>query len=527
MIFKFDKSGNMENLEGDNGMARKNKDKEKDKFSQMDANMVNVVKEEILNMSKDTETQTSAGLENSDEITEDVQEHEMELIKQMESENDEIWEEPKPAFGSLSEKMKVELDEITGENQMSKGEFNKEFNELEIKREEARKKKEANKLKKELKERLEQLNNAEEWKFENVVEIYRNGELVKYQTTANIEVLATYFDRQILSYNGELQRGYRNGKNGELLAVRSQKQINLIFESICKNRMFGGFLTVNWNPEKGDINYNEDEHTLSGLITQNLDILDGQHRLCAFSKILKAYRKNPESVPNPSNYEIGIVIELLNDDDAKSLFSEYSTKSLKISKSRGEFLNVEDYTNKLCRDIMKKSDIKVEVISTSISAKSENTISFGVFSKNIKENYNPKSKNEVEEMSNHLSLFIDSLIFTFPKFMASKNLEERKNLRVNSLTMEALAWGGYFKISTFLQGRSKEEILDVLNKFNDNVDYKGWTGNFLDKENPIFRKIMREGNKMISTSSSTTWINKVFTEYIIFNKTLEEIAKEG
>jgi len=555
MIFKFDKGGNM-NMEGDiQDMARKGKDK--DRFAQMDIGVVNSVKEEVLGMVNEAVSQTAVGYQEAmDENDEDmVQQHETELIKEMDAEVDdeklkqqmrELNMRNMPSLSNLN-RMKDEGDgngceeesrgeESSGEgggvgsdkDKIQKEEFNEEYSDAQRKKDELAKKREANKLKKQMKERLEQLNSAEEWKFENVVEIFRNGELVKYQTTANIEVLATYFDRHILSYNGELQRGYRNGKNGELLAIRSQKQVNLIYESICKNRMHGGFLTVNWNPEKGDINFDEDEHTLSGSINQKLDILDGQHRLCSFSKILKAYRKNPESVPNPANYEIGIVIELLNDDDAKSLFSEYSTKSLKISKSRGEFLNVEDNTNRLCREIIKKSDLhnRVEVVSTSISAKSPSIITFGVLSKIIKENYTPSTKVEIEELSNYLTLFIDSLIQTFPKYMSSKDLEERKSLREKNLAMEALSWGAYMKLSKRLQGKTKEELLTILDKFNMEVEYKGWKGSFLDKENPIFRKIMREGFKVINTSSSATWINKVFAEYAIENKTLEEIGKE-
>jgi len=457
--------------------------------------------------------ETAVGFEMETAVpkTDDWEDDEEELKRKLRMQN---------GFPSLSNINRVE-------DQIAKEEFNQIDDELQMAKDEKEKKKEANKLKKKLKERLKQLNDAEEWKFENVVEVYRNNEVVKYQTVANIEILASLFDRGILSYNGELQRGYRTNKKGELIAVRSKKHTDEIFESICKNRMHGGFITVNWNPEKGDINFDEDEHTISGSIYQKLDILDGQHRLSAFSKLLKAYRRDPSSVPNPAEYQIGIVIELLDDDSAKSLFSEYATKSLKINKSRGEFLNVEDNTNKLCREIMKRSDLKVEVISTTIKNNSENIITFGVLSKNIRDNYEPKTKFEIEELSNYLTLFVDLLIQTFPKFMASKDLEERKLLREKSLTMEPLAWNGYFKVSTFLQDKTKEEILEVLSKFNMETEYKGWKGKFLDKENPIFRKVMREGLRIINTSSSATWVNKVFVGYIIEGKSLEEIGPEG
>jgi len=416
----------------------------------------------------------------------------------------------------------------SGSNENLKG-FDQEDAEIQQEKIDKQLKKEANKIKRENRNRIKALTNADEWHFENVVEIFRNNELVKYQATANIEVLATYFDspNPVLVYNGELQRGYRKNSKGDLLAVRSKKQVDLIYESIILNKMHGGFITLNWNPEKGDINYDEDEHTISGLISQKLDILDGQHRLSAFAKILKAYKRSPESIPNPSEYQIGIVIEMLDDNSAKSLFSEYATKSLKISKSRGEYLNVEDNTNKLCREIMKKSDIKVEVISTAIKANSENIITFGVLSKIVKENYDPKTKMEIEGLSNYLTMFIDSLIFTFPTFMASKNLEERVELRKQYLTMEPLAWGGYIKISKQLQGKSRDEILSILAKFNAEVEYKGFKGKFLEKENPIFRKIMRENFKIINTSSSVTWINKVFVDYALEGKSLEEIGKES
>ncbi|HEY8889440.1 MAG TPA: DNA sulfur modification protein DndB [Clostridium sp.] len=382
-------------------------------------------------------------------------------------------------------------------------------------------------LKKETRKRLKILNNAETWNFNEVVEIFRNGGFKKYQTVASAEFLGNLYDQKIAIYQGELQRGYRYNKKGDQLAVRSNKQINLILEAICKDSMHGGFITLNLNSSEENLaNFDEDEHTLTAPITQKLQILDGQHRLAAFSKLIRLYKRNPESVPNPSEYFISVAIETLNDQDSKSLFSEYATKSLKINRSRGEFLNVTDNVNKLCRSIMDKSDMQVEVVSTSIKSSSHSIITFGVFSKIIKDNYSPQTKKEIESLSNYLTLYFDCIIETFPEFMASKDLERRSELRKQFLTMEPLAWSGYAKISTLLQGKSSDEMLKLLDKFNSKVEYKGWKGKFLSRENPIFWKIMREGNKIVSTSSSTTWINKVFTEFIIEGKSLEEIGRE-
>ena len=504
----------MENIGGNNDMGRKGKEKfiqtemdvkdQDDNDNGMIQQMENVTKEETAvgyeSVDNWEEKSRSGGVINLDEND-----------KSGNGEGSGDGEEVRPPFGSLSS--------LSGTDE--------EKSEEQIKKDEIAKKRELNKLKKEARDRLKQLNSLDEWSFENTTEICRNRESCKFQTVASAEFLGNLLDRKIAIYVGDLQRGWKSNTKNELVAVKSEKQIKLILDSLLHNKMHGGFITLNLNPNDGyDINFNEEDGTISGSINQKLQILDGNHRLNAFSRWVKLYKRNPESVPNPADYYISVMIETLNDDDAKSLFSEYATKSLKISRSRGEFLNVEDNTNKLCRNIMKKSDLKVEVISTSIKANSENIISFGVLSKNIKDNYDPKTKMEIEELSNYLTMFIDSLIFTFPKFMASKDLSERVELRKHNLAMEALSWGAYFKLSTKLQGKSRDEIVEILSKFNNRVTYKGWTGGFLDKENPIFRKIMREGFRIINTSSSATWVNKVFIEYVLEGKTLEEIEKE-
>jgi len=494
-----------ENLREDNDMAKRNKILALQPQPQVEELVVQELEKAKEEMAVASEWEEERKINETDQVY-------------REDKTDFSGEDDKPPFPSMSEMTKME--ESNENTQIPKKEFNSERDEL-------LKKKEINKLKRDVRKRLSQMNSSDEWSFENTTEICRNKESCKFQTVASAEFLGNLLDRQIATYVGDLQRGWKTNSKNELVAVKSEKQIKLILDSLLHDRMHGGFITLNLNPSDGyDVNFNEDDHTISGSINQKLQILDGNHRLNAFSRWAKLYKRNPEAVPNPADYYISVIIETLNDDDAKSLFSEYCLKGLKISKSRGEFLNVEDYTNKLCRDVMKKSDLKVEVISTAIKATSENIISFGVLSKNIKDNYDPKTKLDVEELSNYLTLFIDSLIFTFPKFMASKDLTERVELRKHNLAMEALSWNGYFKLSTKLQGKSREEILSILNKFNDIVEYKGWRGSFLDKENPIFRKIMREGFRIINTSSSATWVNKVFIEYILEGKSLEEIGRE-
>ena len=187
MIFKFDKSGNMENLEGDiQDMARK---KDKERFNQMDIGLVNAVKEEVLN-----------GMTIDNHAEED-----QEMIQQMENltreetavgyESIDKWEEQgrsgevinldenvveRPPFGSLSS-LSENTKEDKDSEQMSKEEFNETRNELDIKREEAQKKKELRKLKKEIKENDLKLKESTNWSFSPVIPVYNQGEITKYK----------------------------------------------------------------------------------------------------------------------------------------------------------------------------------------------------------------------------------------------------------------------------------------------------------------------------------------------------------
>ena len=104
MIFKFDRAGNMENIgtEGDFDMGRKGN---KDKFQQVDVSLINQVKEEVMSGM----TTIAAGFESLDEIVGDedmVQQHETELVKEMDVEVDD-------------EKLKQQMRELNMRNMPS------------------------------------------------------------------------------------------------------------------------------------------------------------------------------------------------------------------------------------------------------------------------------------------------------------------------------------------------------------------------------------------------------------------------
>jgi len=498
MIFKFDK---VMSTEGDNDMSRKNKDK--DKFSQMDSNIVDTVKEEILNMSKDTITQTSAGFENLDESNENetIQEYEMELVKQMESENDGIWEEPKPTFGSLSEKMKTESGENTKENQMSKVEFNKEFNELEIKREESRKKKEANKLKKEMKSRLNNLVSTENKSFEfnNVLVTMRDGAPKKFHLSLSVTQLSELYISGRIFYDQNSQRGIKSTKSkGDIPLINVKHTKDILNSIMSSSSVNGGCIYLNYAKENEDeLVYDSENNTLSG--NSPLSILDGAHRLEAMVMWYRAFAKakDPSTIKNPNDFYFPVTIENATYMESKNIFVELNSFGLPISKTRIAFHDVFNPNNMIAQKVMENCFRgKIEVISNSLKRSSPAVMTFGTLLKGCSL-FSPATKSEANDVSIYLCDFWDEIIELFPKIYGNVSVETRQIEKANTFIGEVMFVHALFGLALELQ--SVEDWKDKLKKLKQ--------PNFLNRDNDLWtRNITRNEGKLINTSKTQDFV---------------------
>ena len=194
MIIKFSDKVEDTKLEGDIEMGRKSnkdKDKDKDRFSRMDVSVVNSVKEEVLGMVNETQSQVAVGFNEVLE-DEDMVQKEMELVKEMDAEVDdeklkqqmrELNMRNMPSLSNLS-RIKNEEDgkegnggeeDSSGEGvgsdkeQMVKDEFNEEYSDAQRKKDELAKKRELRKLKQELKQNDLKLKESTSWSFSPVI----------------------------------------------------------------------------------------------------------------------------------------------------------------------------------------------------------------------------------------------------------------------------------------------------------------------------------------------------------------------
>jgi len=499
MIFKFDKSGNMEDIgmEGDIDMARKGKDW--NKFQQMDVGLVNQVKEEVLGMVNEAVSQTAVGYQEAmDENDEDmVQQHEMELVKEMESESEKFLEELRPAFGSLSSlsgQVKEETD-FSGED-----ETEEEKSEAQRKKDELAKKRELRKLKQELKQNDLKLKESTNWSFSPVIPVYNQGEITKYICTISSFDLASYFENSIIRFIPSIQRGSVTTSSGKEKDNFSNKHVNDIFQAFTQKKIFGNTIVLNYSTSnESDLVYNQEDNSITG--EGYLQGIDFSHRARASIKWKNAWIKHPDQYDDPRQFYFNCEVNVVSDEDARQMFAELNNFSLRVNPTRTHYLDNSNYANKIARRIEKESDLKnkIETVSTTIKGSSHNICSYGVLTNAIKKNYKePQTKLDQTNVENWLIEYIDELVSIFPQFMANSDLESKNNLKKLYFTIEPLAIGAMIALSAVL--KDDPDWKTKLSKLaNDD---------FFLRTDKRWRPVLKEGGKIINGTSSVKYFNE-------------------
>ena len=142
-------------------------------------------------MVNETQSQVAVGFNEVLEDEDMIQQHEMELVKEMEGKSDKVWdkgvkdgivenEKVMPPFGSLSSlsgQVKEETD-FSDED-----ETEEEKSEAQRKKDDLAKKRELRKLKQELKQNDLKLKESTSWSFSPIIPVYNQGEITKYICT--------------------------------------------------------------------------------------------------------------------------------------------------------------------------------------------------------------------------------------------------------------------------------------------------------------------------------------------------------
>lgn len=454
-------------------MARKNN------ASQMEVEL-NEAKQEI----------ASANEENTD----------TEGMIQSEMKNDEIFDRGSesnklPPMMSLSEKTKIE-DQC----------FNQEELDAQEEKSEKQLKKENNRIKRDMKNRLKELNSTDDksWEFEEGVSVtLRDGVPCKYHLSLNIVQLSELYSTGRIYYLESIQRGLKHTASKGDIPIINMKNTKSILNACLAGTINGGCIYLNYAKEYDDDLIFEDG-SLSG--SYPLSIIDGAHRLECAKLWYKAYLHDPTSIKNPNDFYFPVTIENLTHNEAKNIFVELNSLGLSISKTRIAFHDVFNPNNAIAQKVMNNSMLrgKIELISNSLRKSSSSVMTFGTLLKGCSV-FSPSTKGEAEQVGLYLCEFWDEIVENFPKVFGNVTLEIKQQEKTKTFAGEVMFINSMFFLAQELQ--SVQDWKDRLKRLTKD--------NFLGRDNEIWDCVLREGTKIINTSSTQKYTIKTMLDQVM------------
>ena len=356
-----------------------------------------------------------------------------------------------------------------------------------------------------------------DWEFENVTEVVDNRGQKKYLVPLNIKQISELHSNGNIYYDGNIQRGYKTDKNNNLKMIFSTKKVNQIMECLVNQKLGGGLLSLNYMSSYNDefpLIYNHENKTLSAE-KPNI-IIDGNHRILSCVRYMKEYPKKQKMGiiwPNPEEFYFPTLITNYDEEKCKTLFAELNSNIGKVSKSRQEFLNVNDLPNNVITYLIENSELhgRVDNVNNTITSTNPFLVTFSTLIQALRNNFSIKTKEEVKVIGEYLIKFFNILINLQKSEMGQIEIHLRNELKTKRMTIESLAWYGYMRLAKELMGESN--LVEKLYKLNEN--------NFLDKDNSIWNEIFREttkGKRIINNSSTQTYVQKVMSMHVLGNE---------
>jgi len=373
------------------------------------------------------------------------------------------------------------------------------------------------------------------WEFNDVSITTINNEISCYNFSIPMSSLSQLYTENTIQYNYELQRGCKLNRKNEVVPISSAGKIREIFESIKNKSFYGNVITLCVLREEGEenpIEWDEDNSTISS--NSVIFLLDGHHRCMSFKKICDMWNKYKDkqglNLVNPELWNIPVQLRVLTTNQAKKLFSEYC-KGLKVSKVRSEYLDVDTLKNDIVSQLMEKSELrgKIETYATNIKSSSSNAIvTFSLLSTEIQRLFAPKTSNEVKNITEFLIKFFNSLIENFSYSMGQMSLAERKQARLEDISIELITWYGYISMARVLYEQDQEviNIEEKIKELNKPIQIRNWNGILLSRDNPLWNNIKKGDGKIINSSPTQGFMRKIFSLFTTDKEKFFELANK-
>lgn len=290
-------------------------------------------------------------------------------------------------------------------------------------------------------------------------DVIRLGE-DQYLTCISAQKLVDLWQKCIVTYNGEIQRGTKlviNSEKEEIEApVYSAANVKKIKTSILGNNYETDMLTFNILKDGSEkIEYKE--KTLTVYVGE-INVCDGQHRLRSLDDIVTSAAEECKNF-DLSKLIFPVKITHYDIPHAQHQFHQFS-QGLKISSSRAEYFNQNGLSNKIVRSLMEGSlNHKIEVVKNNIPKKDTNKlVSFATMVNAIDTVYKPATGQEADKIAKFLDEYFLMLIDLVPELADYETRLESKKI---SLYGENIMFYGYIAISQLLY-----DDVDWIDKIN-------------------------------------------------------------
>jgi hypothetical protein len=328
----------------------------------------------------------------------------------------------------------------------------------------------------------------------NYVEINDIKQVAEDQwiTTMTYKQVAELYSVGRVKYNKDTQRNtiFREYGDKIIEAININKgSVKEIKELMLKGLFIPNTITFNILAT-GKEHFEIDNRNKSMRVYDSLDIIDGFHRSLS---LIEAISENPE-------LEQTIEVRITNFNvDKCHRFIVQEDKKNKIDKKYIQTINVEEFENKVVKQLNERSDSELmgKITTSIIFYRNQGYVLGNVLADAIKHNFEIKSMRDVNNVSDFL---IEGFVEIIGKFINDfKNLEESRKINVKTYSSTFI---GYITLlSELKETKNWESKLDeILNQIDFNLNNPIW--NTLDIRNSspsksTFKKIHKYFKELV------------------------------
>jgi len=264
-----------------------------------------------------------------------------------------------------------------------------------------------------------------------------------YDTVVTARTIHRMFTHGLIEIDDERQRG-RNTISGK--PVFSQKKVDRWTEQLLNDEAVFGQLTWNFRPEETNTYYNPGSEAIV--------IEDGSATLPDSAHRHRAIAQAVESVARGSSFDLDMLFSVriwrVPAEAENEIFYGMNQEGDKADATRSKYLMQRNSGEKIARELVRRArdltEVNVETISNTLSAKNPRLTAFNTIAVACERNFNDTAPEDIEDVVSWLVNFWAALVKVRPE-LGVLSLQERQAVRKSLLSASALAIHGYIGLA--------------------------------------------------------------------------------